>query len=71
MTIYSLVQIFEGLNFTNLPNPRNSRNLSTSKKTNYTVLILVNSYDVSCTCKKDLSAIDCNYYNEFLYLFVP
>ena len=32
-----IVRFFEGLNFTNDKHPRNSWNLRTSKKTNYTV----------------------------------
>ena len=36
-TMYSLNQFFEGLNFINLSNPRNSRNLSTSKNQLYSI----------------------------------
>ena len=35
---------FEGLNFMNDQHPRNSWNLDTSKKTNYTVLLISDEY---------------------------
>ena len=40
-TLQWVAHFFEGLNFTNDQHPRNSRNLRTSKKTNYTVLVTI------------------------------
>ena len=52
-TVYSLGQFFEGLNFTDLSNSKNSWNLSTLKKTNYTVY----SFSVELCCSRGFSLL--------------